>query len=129
MTRPDLTTEHSLISFLLNDPQPLPEIFKFLSAQDFEDSDCAWIYSAFDATYSGMEIDTPVWLKKMFDHLVEATEEKGVDVRISLRGMADAVVAGTNAVTLARAVRKESLRRKMLAAVEAYSAFKVLRTE
>ena len=120
--------EPLLISCILNDPQPLPDIFKFLSAQDFEDQDCAWIYAAFDATYSGLTMDTNVWLKKAFEFLTTQPDVNALEARLALRGYADAAVDGSHPVTLARVIRKESLHRRMVSAAEEWARWDVRRS-
>ncbi len=124
---PIYSPEQKFISCILNDPQPLPDIFKFLSAQDFEDIGCAWIYAAFDATYSGMAMDTPVWFIKMRDWIVENGDVNATETRLELRALADMHDPETHPVTLALLIRKESLHRKMVQAAEEWARFNVYR--
>lgn len=117
--------ESKFISHILNDPSDLPAIFKFLSWEDFADSDLAWIYHSFGQTYSGLEMDSNVWLKKMVAYLVENAGVNETENRVQLRALADDKDEGVNPVTLARYIRKESLHRKMIEAVDVYAGFRV----
>ena len=122
-----MTPEQKFICTILNDPQPLPDIFKFLSPDDFEDADYGWIYYAFLKSYSGMAMDTAAWLKKMYEVLAEDADVNKTELRVMLRGLCDDVLEGVNAETLARVIRKASLQRKLHAAAEDYARFQVMR--
>ncbi len=122
-----LTAESLFISSILNDPQQLPDIFKFLSPQDFEDIDCGWIYSAFLSTWSGMAMDTSAWLVKMRDWLVENGGVNATENRMELRARADAADPAIHPVTLARGIRKDALHREMVRAAEAWARWDVYR--
>lgn len=115
--------EKYLISCLLTDPNKaqLPEIIMFLHPEDFASEEYGLIYRCFVQTYSGMAIDTNVWLKKAFD----AHPEKDMDKRIEWRAIADDIITINNSVNYARQVKKNYLWRVMHWAMDEYADFAV----
>lgn len=118
--------EQSFISSVLNNPQPLPDIFKILHPSDFENQDYACIYHALQKSYSGLAMDTAVWLKKMFDFIINEYGTNETETRLELRGLADANDPLVNPATLARQIKKASLHREMVQAAEAWARFKLV---
>lgn len=131
--------EWKFVGTILNDPQQLPDIFRFLAPQDFEDSEFSWIFFSFQKTYDGLTMDTAVWLKKMFEYFLKEgepeydyiisnlTDTPAKRLKKRLRELADSAESSWHPVTLARQIRKESLRRAMIEAVESYSRFNIHR--
>ena|SRR3990167_4187346 len=116
--------EQLFLSSILNNPQPLPDIFKLLHPKDFENQDYAFIYHALQKSYSGSAMDTSVWLKKMFDFIISEAGSNETETRIYLRGLADANDPRANPATLARLIKKESLHRVMTRACEDWAMYK-----